>query len=66
MFYHAKNKSSIKKYMFCLFMLLTIHAYFYTVLLVLSELDNLTNKTKVKPFYGNGYRRKYETNFVKS
>jgi len=58
---HNRNNTKLKKNMFWLFILLTIHAYFFTVLLLLRELDNLTNKSNIKPFFGNGYRRKYET-----
>lgn len=61
MIFHAYNLDMFKKKIFCIFIALITHAYFASVLLLLHELDNLVNKSKIKPFFGNGYRRKYET-----
>lgn len=58
---HNNNKLMSKKNIFWCFIILAIHAYYWSLLLMLQSLDNLNNKSKIKPFFGNGYRRKYET-----
>ena len=45
-----------------LFFALISHAYFYTVLLQLDELSNLTKK---HVFFGKGYRRKINEKSLK-
>ena len=65
MFCHAYKQLMIRKSIFCILIGLITHAYFVTVLLVLGELDNLINKSKAKPFFGKGYRRKYDTESIK-
>ena len=61
MFCHAYHSAKFKKQFFWVFIALITHAYFVTVLLLMNELATLVSKTKTKPFYGNGYRRKYDT-----
>jgi hypothetical protein len=61
MFCHAKNNIMFKKRCFCFFILLISHAYLFSVLACISELDNLINNNKkIRPIL-NGYRRKIET-----
>lgn len=62
MFCHAYNYNLIKKLFVLFFFVLISHAYFYTVLLQLDELVNLTKKHK---FFGNGYRRKVTVEAIK-
>lgn len=62
MFCHAYSINLIKKLFVLLFIALICHAYFYTVLLQLNELVNLTKKHK---FFGNGYRRKVNVEPIK-
>lgn len=61
MFRYAQNKFMNKKLYFCIFILLIMHAYLFSVLACISELDNLINNNKkIRPIL-NGYRRKIET-----
>jgi hypothetical protein len=62
MFCHAYNNYLLKKLFVLLFFILIFHAYFYTVLLQLNELVNLTKK---HGFFGNGYRRKINLQPIK-
>ena len=60
MFCHAYHKLMYKKLSYCFFIILIIHAYCFSVLACISELDNLVNnKKKLRPLL-NGYRRKIE------
>ena len=59
---HAFNHHVLKKLFVMLFFALISHAYFYTVLLQLDELSNLTKK---HGFFGNGYRRKINPELLK-
>lgn len=62
MFCHAYNNYLSKKLIVLLFFILICHAYFYTVLL---QLDELVNLTKKHGFFGNGYRRKINIESIK-
>lgn len=60
MFCHATKKTMYKKTSYCFFIILIIHAFVFSVLACISELDNLVNhKQKLRPLL-NGYRRKIE------
>lgn len=62
MYCHAHDNHMLKKLFVLLFFALICHAYFYTVLL---QLDRLSNLTKKHIFYGKGYRRKINSEPVK-
>lgn len=62
MYCHVYNHHMLKKLFVLLFFALISHAYFYTVLLQLDELSNLTKK---HVFFGKGYRRKINEKSLK-
>lgn len=62
MYCHAHDNHMLKKLFVLLFFALISHAYFYTVLLQLDELSNLTKK---HGFFGKGYRRKINSEPLK-
>ena len=62
MFCYAYNNILVKNLFVIIFFALISHAYIYTVLLQLQELVNLTKKRAI---FGNGYRRKINSEPIK-